>query len=81
MTAEVLIFNGITRLDLPADRIIEGALGKLRDVVIIGYDKDGEEYFASSVADGGTTLWLLERCKKKLLAVPDRPEFGGDGAA
>lgn len=67
---EVVIFNGITRLDLPADRILEDAIGKLDSVVIMGYDKDGEEVFASSLADGASVLWLLEQCKLKLLKVP-----------
>ena len=30
-------------------------------------DMDGEEYFASSIADGGTVLWLIERMKLQLL--------------
>lgn len=35
----------------------------------------GEEYFASSIADDGTVLWLLERHKKMLF---DAPESMGD---
>lgn len=64
---DVHILNCISRLDLPADRILEQAIGKLDKVVLIGYDKDGAEYFASSIADGGTVLWLTERMKQKLL--------------
>lgn len=33
----------------------------------IGYDADGAEYFASSIADGADVLWLLERLKQQLL--------------
>ena len=34
----------------------------------MGFTADGdEEYFASSYADGGTVLWLLERLKKRLI--------------
>lgn len=61
----------ITTLDLDPDVILEGTAGKLKTVVILGYDQDGEEYFASSVADGGTVIWLMERCKKALLEVGD----------
>jgi len=64
---EVIILDMVTRLDLPADRILESAVGKLDKVVIMGYDKDGNEYFASSFADGGDVLWLTERMKKALL--------------
>lgn len=57
----------VTRLDLDPDRVLTKAIGECESVVILGYDKDGEEYFASSLADGGAVLWLLERLKKKLL--------------
>lgn len=72
--ADVVLFRGITRLDLPADRVLMDAAenGDLDGVVIIGATKDGGEYFASSIADGGTVLWLMERFKTKLLAVPER---------
>lgn len=63
----VVTFRGITKLDLPPDRILEDALGKLEGVVILGYTKEGDEFFASSYADGGNVLWLLERLKKQLL--------------
>ncbi|MFM2134460.1 MAG: hypothetical protein RL156_1741 [Bacteroidota bacterium] len=39
----VVRFTGITKLDMPADHVIESALGKLEGVVILGYDKDGQE--------------------------------------
>ena len=41
----------------------------LDGVVIMGYTTDGEEYFASTYADGSTVLWLAERMKKMLLEV------------
>ena len=66
---KVVTFTGITKLDLPPDRILDAAVGELEGVVILGYKKDGSEYFASSYADGGDVLWLLERCKKQLLEV------------
>lgn len=67
MTAEVFIFNGITKLDLPPDRILDQAKGKLQGVMVIGFDHEGEFYGASSYADGGNALWLLEVCKKRIL--------------
>ena len=68
----VVNFTGITKLDGDADRSLESAFGKLDKVVILGYDKEGNEYFNSSVADGGDVLWMIERAKKKLLDVPER---------
>lgn len=71
-TDNVVVLDIVTRLDVPAERVLHKALeAGLESVVIAGYDKDGGEYFASSVADGGTALWLLERCKKTLLDAGD----------
>lgn len=64
---KVIPLGGVTRLDLPPDRILEGAKGQLEGVVVMGWDKDGGQYFASSLADGGDVLWLLESCKKALM--------------
>lgn len=69
MKAKVIRLNTVTRLNLPPDVILEAAKGTLDGVVIMGYDKDGGgEYFASSYADGGDVLWLIERCKMALLS-------------
>ncbi len=70
--SKVIPFKGITKLDLDPDTILENNKGKLEGVVIMGWDKNGNEYFASSYADGGTVLWLVERLKKALL------EIGGE---
>ena len=64
---KVIPFTGITKLDLPADQVLDAAMGKMEGVVILGYDKEGYEYFATTYADGGTVLWLLDRCRQKLI--------------
>jgi hypothetical protein len=69
VTAKVIQFTGITTLDLDPDTILEGNMGLLEGVVIMGFASDGTEVFASSYADGGTVLWLMERCKQRLLTV------------
>ena len=70
--SNVVVLDCITRLDVPAERILNCALdANMKTVVIVGRDADGDFYFASSVADGGTVLWELELAKKKLLAVED----------
>ena len=72
---DVTVLNTVTSLDLPADRILDAAkeIG-MEGVVIVGYTKDGDEYFASSYADGGTTGWHLDRAKYKLLKIVDDQE-------
>jgi len=72
---KIIPLNNITKLDLPVDRILEGAKGELEGVIIMGYTKDGDEYFASSYADSGTVNWLIDRFKVKLLAVPESEHF------
>jgi len=67
MPNKVTPLGNITRLDIPPDRILEGAKGEMEGVVLLGFDNDGGIYFASSYADGGDVLWLLEMCKKHLL--------------
>ena len=64
---DIIPIGGVTKLDLPADRILEAAKGSMEGVVIVGFDKDGEVYAASSYADGGTVMWLLEACKNKMM--------------
>jgi len=60
-------FPGLTRLDLPCDRILNGALeADLESVLAIGFRKNGEFYFASSLADGGNVAWLLTRALHNL---------------
>ena len=66
----VIPLGNITSLDLPTDRVLEECKGDCTDgVVVLGFDDDGELYFASSIADGGEVLWLLEMAKKNLLEV------------
>ena len=65
--SNVVPFTGITRLDLDPDRTLENLKGSLKGFVIVGYDYDDVEFFASTYADGGTALWLIERLKMQLL--------------
>ena len=59
MTAKIIPLGCITRLDLPADRVIDALReADLEGVVVMGYRKEeagGELYFASSYANGGST--------------------------
>jgi len=67
MTDNVIPLGNITSLDLPPDRILDAAKGHMDSCVLLGWNCDGEIYFASSIADGGEVLWLLEMAKKQLL--------------
>lgn len=70
MAAEIIELEQVTKLDLPPERILRKATeAGLTGVVVVGYDADGDFYFASSYADG--VLWLTELAKKKLLEIGD----------
>lgn len=56
----------ITSLDLHPDTVVLGALGRLSEVLVVGYDHAGEIYMASNRADGADLLWLLEQTKAEL---------------
>lgn len=69
---KVVPFTGVTRLDTPPEKVLNAALeAGLGQVVIVGFDKEGDFYFASSQADGGDTLWLIALAQKKLLEMGD----------
>jgi hypothetical protein len=72
MSANVVRFNGITKLELPVQTILDKAAeAGLTEIVVIGIDADGDEYFASSQAGGPDVLWHLERARHKLMKVVD----------
>ena len=73
MSAEVLPFTGITRLDTDPSQVLQGAMDAgLTEVVIIGIDADGDEFFASSQADGAAVGWHLDRAKWRLMRMHER---------
>lgn len=67
MSAKVLWFNGETKLPIPCDRVLNGAVGKLKECVLVGLDNDGKLYIASSEPYLPDILWLLERARKEVL--------------
>jgi hypothetical protein len=69
--SKIIPFTGVTKLDLDPDVVLENLKGKVEGFVLMGWDADGEEFFSSTYADGGTVLWLIERCKKRLLESPE----------
>lgn len=67
----------VTKLDVPVDRVLRAALeAGMTEAVIIGYDADGNDYFASSKASAEPVLWHLERAKWRLMRQVDDLEPG-----
>jgi len=65
------IHEGETRLDLEPDKVLTGAVGKLSEVVVVGYEANGDFYFASTRASGPDTLWLLAQAQRRLLEISE----------
>jgi len=67
--AKIIPLRNITKLDIPVERVLEAAKDQLDGVVLLGFDKSGNFYGASSYSDAGTVLYLMEACKKMLMGV------------
>ncbi len=64
----VRILGGVTRHDIPVERVIAGAQdAKLTLCIVVGEQEDGSFFFASNKASGPEVLWALERAKHALL--------------
>ena len=66
----VVILDVKTRLRLPHERVLNAAIEEIdgeREVVVLGYDKDGSLWFSSNDPNAGGVLILLERAKIALL--------------
>ena len=68
--ANVQLFPGVSPNSYDPNVMLAAAMrGSLTEVVIVGWDADGDLFFSSSVADGADCLWLLEKAKLALLKV------------
>ncbi len=77
MADNVVVLPVITSLDVLPERVLSKAQeADLDAVVVIGWSKDGDVYFASSYADSAQVIYLLERAKHDLLKMED--ELSGD---
>ena len=66
--AEIVELSVVTKLDIPAERVISRAAeADLVEVVIVGFDKDGDLFFAANKADAGAVGWQLDMAKHRLL--------------
>lgn len=63
---EVIPLGMVTSLNIPPDRVLENNKGQLKSVLILGFTNEGDFLAASSQADGGEILWLMELCKQRL---------------
>lgn len=57
-----------TTLDIPPDKVLEGAKGKVDEVFVIGWDKDDNLWLSSSSSDMRKVNWLLDCAKHKIFS-------------
>lgn len=70
LVPKVVSLPVVTTLDLRAERVLTAALAAdLQGCVVVGQNANGELYFASSFADGGSVLWWMEKAKKALMEI------------
>lgn len=57
----------VTTLEIAPDKVLKAAIDNLDIVIVIGVERDGKDYFASSTGDAKEMLWLVERFKTDLM--------------
>ena len=76
---KVIFIDRPTTLGLPPERVLEAAVGHLDKAIVVGLDKNGDLYFASSIGDdqGGLAEvnWLLDKAKCQLFRMDDLEEY------
>lgn len=63
-------FDGFTKGGLPPDRVLLQNLGQLQDVVLVGYDQDGELVVCTSAGGNGAlplVNFMLDQAKAFLI--------------
>lgn len=66
--AKILDFTGETTADIPTKTVLEGAIEQdLNTVLVIGFCKDGQYYYAASTSSAGEMLLLVEIFKSKVI--------------
>lgn len=59
MNDNVVQFPGATTIDVPVAKVLEEAIkADLEDVVVMGWTKDGQEFFSGSSSDIRTVQFL-----------------------
>ena len=68
LSGTILPLHAARANDLPPRTVLQAAqVADLQSVILLGYDKNGEEYIATSHADRHQTLCLLNRAREMLI--------------
>jgi hypothetical protein len=67
MSSNVIQGHFRTRLDIDPDLVLQGAVGQVNKVLVIGSCSDGDGYYAASTGNKSELLLMIEQFKFKLL--------------
>lgn len=71
----VIRLQTTTTLDLPAETILDGAReADLETAAVLGWEQNGDFYFASTIADPTKLLWLLKTAERALFNMAEDNE-------
>ena len=65
--SNVVKFTGESRLPLNPDDVLEAAMKQMSSVLVIGIDKDGNNYYASSSGDLAEMLWWVRQFEHNIM--------------
>lgn len=64
---DVIVGDFSTNGDIPPDRILEAAMGQMDEVIIVGTDKNGDLYLATSDGSIPNAMFMLKLAEVRLL--------------
>lgn len=68
MNDNIIRFPGNTLCDLDVNQVLDGAKDSdIDELIIIGRQKNGEYYFASTTSDACQMLWMCKKLEQELL--------------
>ena len=71
----------VTTVDLPPDKVLSAALGRLTEVIIIGVDDAGAFYFAASTSDLERVLWQIKKAERETVTMGEASDAEPRGTA
>lgn len=68
MSDNILEWSGTTILPIPCEKVLEKALEKdLEEVIVVGHTKDNDIYIATSNHTWAQLNWLIDKAKMVVL--------------
>jgi len=65
----LIVLGGVTKTDIPPERVLEQAKGKLKNVLVLGIENGNKNtfYFCSNTSDQERALWIAQNFINQLL--------------